>query len=148
MADAPASPRVSVFRVARFNAAHRLYRPDWPDEKNEAVFGLCNNPNWHGHNYKLVVRVTGPIDPETGYVIDLGVLKGIIAERVTDAFDHRNLNVDIPEFAALNPTAENIAVVAWRRLRAALDEGPHAHLALHLRLYETDRNFVEYPAAE
>lgn len=136
--------RVSVYREARFNAAHRLYRPDWSADQNEAVFGLCNNPNWHGHNYKLIVRVTGAIDPETGYVIDLKVLKDLIAREVTDHLDHRNLNLDVPEFARLNPTAENIAVVIYERLRCALS----ADLSLHIRLYETDRNFVEYPAAD
>lgn len=139
---------LSVFREAHFNAAHRLYRPDWSDEKNQEVFGLCNNPNWHGHNYKLIVRVTGTIDPETGYVIDLKVLKDIIAEQVTDRYDHKNLNADIPEFAALNPSAENIAVVAWQRLRQGLDAAGHADKKLQLRLYETPRNFVEFPAAD
>jgi 6-pyruvoyltetrahydropterin/6-carboxytetrahydropterin synthase len=134
--------RVAVFREARFNAAHRLFRPDWSDEQNQAVFGLCNNPNWHGHNYKLIVRVIGPIDPQTGYVMDLKVLKDLIAAEVTDRFDHKNLNLDVPDFADLNPTAENIVVVIYQRLRAALDPS----LDLHVRLYETDRNFVEYPA--
>jgi 6-pyruvoyltetrahydropterin/6-carboxytetrahydropterin synthase len=138
---------VSVFREAHFNAAHRLYRPDWSPEKNQAVFGLCNNPNWHGHNYKLIVRVTGTMDPDTGYVIDLKVLKDIIDEQVADRFDHKNLNMDLPEFAELNPTAENIAVVAWQRLREGLDAAGHADKKLHLRLYETPRNFVEFPAA-
>jgi 6-pyruvoyltetrahydropterin/6-carboxytetrahydropterin synthase len=136
------TPRVAVFREARFNAAHRLYRPDWPAERNQEVFGLCNNPNWHGHNYKLIVRVTGPIDAETGYVMDLKVLKDLIAEHVTDRFDHKNLNMDVPDFAQLNPTAENIAVVIYERLRAVLEP----ELDLHIRLYETERNFVEYPA--
>jgi 6-pyruvoyltetrahydropterin/6-carboxytetrahydropterin synthase len=137
------APRVSVFREAHFNAAHRLYRPDWSDERNQTVFGLCNNPNWHGHNYKLIVRVTGPIDPETGYVMDLKVLKDLIAAEVADRFDHKNLNLDVPDFAGINPTAENIVVVAYNRLRAVLDPD----FDLHIRLYETERNFVEYPAA-
>jgi len=142
-APQPVQPhRVAVFREARFNAAHRLFRPDWTDEQNQAVFGLCNNPNWHGHNYKLIVRVIGPIDPQTGYVMDLKVLKDLIAAEVTDRFDHKNLNLDVPDFAGLNPTAENIVVVVYQRLRAALDPS----LELHVRLYETDRNFVEYPA--
>lgn len=136
--------RVSVFRKARFNAAHRLYRPDWTDEKNEAVFGPCSNANWHGHNYHMHVRVTGEIDPETGYVIDLKVLKDIIKERVTSRFDHKNLNEDVEEFKQLNPTAENIAVVAYELIREVLDP----KLDLHVRLYETERNYVEYPAAQ
>jgi len=140
---AAATPqRVAVFREAHFNAAHRLYRPDWSQERNQEIFGLCNNPNWHGHNYKLIVKVTGQIDPETGYVMDLKVLKDLIAAEVTDRFDHKNLNLDVPDFAGLNPTAENIVVVIYQRLRAVLD----ASLDLHVRLYETDRNFVEYPA--
>jgi len=141
-AAATASPRVAVFREAHFNAAHRLYRPDWSQERNQAIFGLCNNPNWHGHNYKLIVKVTGTIDPETGYVMDLKVLKDLIAAEVTDRFDHKNLNLDVPDFAGLNPTAENIVVVIYQRLRAVLDPS----LELHVRLYETERNFVEFPA--
>ncbi len=110
--------------------------------KNDAVFGLCNNPNYHGHNYDLIVKVTGEIDPETGYVIDLKVLSGIVKEEVMDRFDHKNLNLDTAEFASLNPTAENIAVVIHGLLRARLDK----QLELSVRLYETERNFVEYPA--
>lgn len=135
--------RVSVYRKARFNAAHRLYRKDWSDEKNDAVFGLCNNPSYHGHNYTLIVRVTGEIDPETGYVIDLKILKDLIKEQVEERFDHRNLNEDTEEFKDLNPTVENIAVVIYHLLRAKLDE----KYDLHIRLYETERNFVEFPAA-
>ena len=134
--------KVAVFRKEHFNAAHRLHNPLWTEEKNEAVFGLCNNPNYHGHNYDLIVKVTGEIDPETGYVIDLKVLSGIVKEEVMDRFDHKNLNLDTAEFASLNPTAENIAVVIHGLLRARLDK----QLELSVRLYETERNFVEYPA--
>ena len=133
--------RVSVIRKERFNAAHRLYHPEWSMEKNDEVFGLCNNPSFHGHNYVLEVRVTGDIDPMTGYVIDLKIVKDLIKEEIIDAFDHKNLNLDCPEFKDLNPTAENIVVVCWDKLRKRLDQ----KFDLHLRLYETDRNFVEYP---
>ena len=112
--------RVTVSRRAHFNAAHRLYRKDWTDEKNNAVFGKCNNPNFHGHNYELTASVTGEIDPETGYVIDVKILKGIIKSEVEDAFDHKNLNIDVPEFQDLNPTAENIAVVIYNKIKAKL----------------------------
>lgn len=131
---------ISVIRKAQFNAAHRLYRSDWSHEKNDAVFGLCNNPNYHGHNYQLEVKVTGPINPETGYLIDLKILKQLIDEEVMDSFDHKNLNLDTPEFKNINPTAEYIAVVIWKKLRKRLD----ASLSLHIRLYETERNIVEY----
>ena len=133
--------KVAVFRKEHFNAAHRLHNPEWPDEKNEAVFGKCNNPNFHGHNYELIVRVTGPVDPETGYVLDMKVLSSVIKEFVLDRFDHKNLNLDVAEFLHLNPSAENIAVVIYNILRTKIDEG----LALKIRLYETERNFVEYP---
>ncbi|MFT7589236.1 MAG: 6-pyruvoyltetrahydropterin/6-carboxytetrahydropterin synthase [Limisphaerales bacterium] len=141
--EGQAKRRVSVFRKARFNAAHRLYRKDWTEEQNTAMFGPCANPNWHGHNYDLHVRVTGQIDPETGYVMDLKVLKDIISAQVTSKFDHKNLNEDVAEFANLNPTAENIVVVIYDLIRQALDTS----LDLHVRLYETERNYVEYPAA-
>ncbi len=134
--------KVSVFRKAHFNAAHRLHNPKWSDEKNKAIFGLCNNPNYHGHNYELEVKVIGEIDPETGYVIDIKVLKDIIKEEVEDRFDHKNLNLDTEDFKNLNPTAENIVVVIWKRIRTRLP----AHLDLAVRLYETPRNFVEFPA--
>jgi 6-pyruvoyltetrahydropterin/6-carboxytetrahydropterin synthase len=134
--------RVAVFRKEHFNAAHRLFRKDWTDEKNKEVFGLCSNPNYHGHNYTLIVKVTGQIDPETGYVVDLKVLKEIIAEEIIEAFDHRNLNLDVPEFKDLNPTAENIAVVIYHKIRKHLNSS----LDLSVRLHETERNFVEYPA--
>ncbi|GIV33873.1 MAG: 6-carboxy-5,6,7,8-tetrahydropterin synthase [Chitinophagales bacterium] len=134
--------KVSVFRKARFNAAHRLYNTSWSFEQNQKVFGLCNNPNFHGHNYELIVRVTGEIDPETGYVIDLKILKDIIQEEVIERFDHRNLNLDTEEFKQLIPTVENIAVVIYNLLRKRLDK----KFELQIRLYETERNFVEYPA--
>ncbi len=132
--------KVTVSRKAHFNAAHRLYNPNWSFEKNEEVFGKCNNPNFHGHNYELIVSVKGTIDPETGYVVDMKVLKQIIKEHVEDIFDHKNLNLDTEEFKELNPTAENIAVVIWNKLR------PHikSELELKVKLYETERNFVEF----
>ncbi|MGV3599162.1 MAG: 6-pyruvoyl trahydropterin synthase family protein [Bacteroidota bacterium] len=131
---------VSVYRKGHFNAAHRLHVPEWSDEKNKEVFGLCNNPNYHGHNYNLIVKVTGEVDPITGYVIDLKILKDIIYEEVENRFDHRNLNLDTEEFKHLNPTAENIAVVIWNKLRQRLDK----KLELTITLYETERNYVEY----
>jgi 6-pyruvoyltetrahydropterin/6-carboxytetrahydropterin synthase len=132
--------KVTVHRKAHFNAAHRLYRKDWSFEKNDAVFGLCNNPNFHGHNYELIASVTGEIDPETGYVIDVKILKAIIKSEVEDAFDHKNLNAEVPEFKDLNPTAENIAVVIYNKIISKLD----AKLQLEITLYETPRNFVTY----
>ena len=134
--------RVAVFRKEHFNAAHRLHNAGWTEEKNDAVFGLCNNPNYHGHNYELVVKVTGETDPETGYVIDLKILSDLVEAEVLNRFDHKNLNLDTKEFAKLNPTAENIAVVIYGLLRPKLD----SKLDLQIRLYETERNFVEYPA--
>lgn len=132
--------RVTVSRKAHFNAAHRLYRKDWDNKKNDAVFGKCNNPNFHGHNYELVASVTGEIDPETGFVIDMKVLKDIIKNEIEDAFDHKNLNLEVPEFKDLNPTAENIAVVIYDKMKAKLDP----KLDLNITLYETPRNFVSY----
>jgi 6-pyruvoyltetrahydropterin/6-carboxytetrahydropterin synthase len=132
--------KVTVHRKAHFNAAHRLYRKDWSFEKNDAIFGLCNNPNFHGHNYELIASVTGEIDQETGFVIDVKILKDIIKSEVEDAFDHKNLNVEVPEFEDLNPTAENIAVVIYNKVKAKLD----AKLHLEITLYETPRNFVTY----
>ena len=132
--------KVTVHRKAHFNAAHRLYRKDWSFEKNEEIFGLCNNPNFHGHNYELIASVTGEIDPETGYVIDVKILKDIIKSEVENAFDHKNLNVEVPEFQNLNPTAENIAVVIYNKIKAKLDAKFH----LEVTLYETPRNFVTY----
>ena len=131
---------VTVSRKAHFNAAHRLYRKDWSDEKNEQVFGKCNNPNFHGHNYELVVSVTGKIDKQTGFVIDMKILKQIIKEEVEDAFDHKNLNVEVEEFKNLNPTAENIVIVIYNKIRQRLD----SLLDLEVTLYETPRNFVTY----
>lgn len=135
--------KVAVFRREHFNAAHRLNNPEWSAEKNKAVFGKCNNPNFHGHNYDLEVKITGEIDPETGYVFDLGILSGIIQEKVLDYLDHKNLNLDISEFKELNPTAENIVVVIHEILQNAIN---NPELALRVRLYETERNYVEYPA--
>ncbi len=132
--------KVTVSRKAQFNAAHRLYNPSWSFEKNDEVFGKCNNPNFHGHNYQLIVSVKGTIDPETGYVIDMKDLKALIAEHVEKPFDHRNLNLDTEEFRELNPTAENIAVVIWNKLRPHLKPS----LELKVQLYETERNFVEF----
>ncbi|RNC84946.1 MAG: 6-carboxytetrahydropterin synthase [Winogradskyella sp.] len=132
--------RVTVSRKAHFNAAHRLYRQDWSFEKNDAVFGKCNNPHFHGHNYELIASVTGEIDPETGYVIDVKILKDIIKSEVEDAFDHKNLNLEVPEFKELNPTAENIVVVIYNKIKAKLDP----KLDLEVTLYETPRNFVKY----
>ena len=131
--------KVSVYRKAHFNSAHRLHHPNWSDAKNNEVFGKCNLPNYHGHNYVIEVKVTGEIDPDTGYVIDLGILKGIIEEEILDRYDHRNLNLDLPEFKNVNPTAENIAVEIFNRLRKRLD----VSFSLGLRLYETERNFVD-----
>ncbi|PZR20118.1 MAG: 6-pyruvoyl tetrahydrobiopterin synthase [Flavobacterium psychrophilum] len=132
--------RVTVSRSAHFNAAHRLYRKDWSEEQNNAVFGKCNNANFHGHNYELIVSVTGEIDPQTGYVIDIKILKDIIADEVETPFDHKNLNLDVPDFADLNPTAENIAVVIWNRIRRRIDSA----MDIEVVLYETPRNFVTY----
>ncbi len=134
--------RVSVFRKEHFNAAHRLNNPDWSEEKNQMVFGKCNNPNFHGHNYDLEVKVTGEIDPETGYVVDLKVLSDIIKKNVLDKFDHKNLNLDTSEFKSVNPTAENIAVVIYQLLREKIETS----LDVKIKLYETERNYVEYPA--
>lgn len=132
--------KVTVSRRAHFNAAHRLYRKDWSSEKNNEVFGKCNNPSYHGHNYELIASVTGDIDPETGYVIDVKILKDIIKAEVEDKLDHKNLNIDVPEFENLNPTAENIVVVIYNKIKAKLD--PKFHL--EVTLYETPRNFVKY----
>lgn len=131
---------VTVNRKAHFNAAHRLNRKDWSNEKNNAVFGKCNNPNFHGHNYEVIVSVTGQIDEETGYVIDMKILKDLIKEEVEDAFDHKNLNIDVEAFRNLNPTAENIVVVIYNKLKPRLK----SNLELEVTLYETPRNFVSY----
>lgn len=132
--------RVTVCRRAHFNAAHRLFRKDWSNSKNEEVFGKCNNPHFHGHNYELIVKVTGDIDPETGYVIDVKILKDIIKSEVEDSFDHKNLNLEVEEFKNLNPTAENISVVIYNKIKPKLKPD----LELEVELYETPRNFVSY----
>jgi 6-pyruvoyltetrahydropterin/6-carboxytetrahydropterin synthase len=134
--------RISAFRTAHFNAAHRLNNPNWSVEKNKAVFGLCNNDNYHGHNYDLEVCVSGEIDEETGYLLDLKILKDIIKNDIELRFDHKNLNLDTEEFKNLNPTAENICIVIWNILREKLED----KYDVSVRLYETVRNYVEYPA--
>jgi len=132
--------KVTISRKAHFNAAHRLYKKDWTFEKNNAVFGKCNNPNFHGHNYEMIVSVTGPIDPETGYVMDVKILSDLIKAEIEDKFDHKNLNLDVPEFLDLNPTAENIVVVIWNKIRNRID----SKFDLEVVLFETPRNFVTY----
>jgi 6-pyruvoyltetrahydropterin/6-carboxytetrahydropterin synthase len=131
---------MKVCRRETFNAAHRLFNPSFDDAKNEAIFGKCNNPNYHGHNYVLLVCIDGPIDPETGYVIDLKILSDIIEEEVKDPFDHRNLNLDCPDFENIIPTAENITFVIWNKLRKRIAE----QYSLEITLWETDRNSVYY----
>lgn len=131
---------MQVCRRVNFNAAHRLFRKDWSDDKNNEVFGKCNNPNYHGHNYVLEVWIDGEIDSETGYVIDLKILKEIIYTEIVERFDHRNLNLDCPEFENLIPTAENIILVCWKLLRSSLDDRFH----LRLKLWETENNIFEY----
>ena len=133
--------KVAVYRKEHFNAAHRLHNSSWSDEKNTEVFGKCNNPNYHGHNYDLTVKIIGEVDPETGYVYDMKKLSDIIKEHVIQKFDHCNLNLDVKEFQHLNPSAENIAVVIYQILRPLIEQ----KLELFVRLYETERNFVEYP---
>lgn len=132
--------RVTISRKAHFNAAHRLHRKDWTFEQNNAVFGKCNNPNFHGHNYELIVSVTGKINPETGYVMDVKDLSDLIFEEVEKPFDHKNLNLDVPEFENLNPTAENIVVVIWNKIKKRIDP----KFDLEIVLYETPRNFVTF----
>ena len=134
--------KVAVYRKEHFNAAHRLHNPDWDEAKNDTVFGKCNNPNFHGHNYELIVKVTGEPDASTGYVVDLKILSDMIETNVLNRFDHKNLNLDVAEFKHLNPSAENIAIVIYNILREKID----SKLDLLIRLYETERNFVEYPA--
>jgi 6-pyruvoyltetrahydropterin/6-carboxytetrahydropterin synthase len=133
--------KIAVYRKEHFNSAHRLHNPAWSDEENARVFGKCSNPHYHGHNYEVVVKLVGEPDPETGYVMDLKILSDLIREQVIERFDHRNLNLDTAEFKTLNPTAENIAKVIYALLR------PHigSELEMQIRLYETERNFVEYP---
>jgi 6-pyruvoyltetrahydropterin/6-carboxytetrahydropterin synthase len=132
--------RVTISRKAHFNAAHRLHNDHWSDAKNTQIFGKCNNPHYHGHNYDLVVSVTGDIDPDTGYVMDAKILKDLIKSEVEDAFDHKNLNLDVPEFKDLNPTAENIVVVIYNKIKSKLNP----NFELEVILYETPRNFVAY----
>jgi 6-pyruvoyltetrahydropterin/6-carboxytetrahydropterin synthase len=134
--------KVAVIRREHFNAAHRLHNPQWDEATNQKVFGKCNNPHFHGHNYELEVKVTGEIDPRTGYVMDMKILSDLIHEYVIERFDHRNLNLDTEEFKNLNPTAENIVVVIYQLLRPHIDPA----FDLHIRLYETPRNVVEFPA--
>jgi 6-pyruvoyltetrahydropterin/6-carboxytetrahydropterin synthase len=132
--------KATVTRKTVFNAAHRLYNPKWDDATNEKIFGLCNNPNYHGHNYVLLVHITGEINPDTGYVIDLKILSDLIFEHIEEKFDHRNLNLDVPEFKTLIPSAENIAKVIWEILRNVIDK----QFDLKVTLYETEKNSVEY----
>jgi len=132
---------ITACRKVHFNATHRLHNPKWSDAKNEKVFGKCNNENYHGHNYDLIVKVTGPVNPDTGYVIDLKILNDIIRQHVIERYDHKNLYLDLPDFEDLNPSVENIAIRIWNILRDLLDN----QLELKIILYETERNFVEYP---
>jgi 6-pyruvoyltetrahydropterin/6-carboxytetrahydropterin synthase len=136
------SKKVAVYRKEHFNAAHRLNNPLWDEATNQEVFGKCNNPHFHGHNYELVIKVTGEPDPQTGYVMDMKQLSDIAQENVLERFDHKNLNDDTAEFKDLNPTAENIAIVIYNILRDKID----MKFELQIRLYETERNFVDYPA--
>jgi 6-pyruvoyltetrahydropterin/6-carboxytetrahydropterin synthase len=133
-------PRVTVHRKAHFNAAHRLFKKEWSDERNFEVFGKCSNPNYHGHNYELIVSVTGEVDKETGFVMDLAILRRLIRSEIEDVFDHKNLNVEVDEFKNTNPTAENISVVIYNKLRSKIT----TDLELSIKLYETPRNFVTY----
>ncbi len=136
------SNKVSVYRKENFNAAHRLHNPAWDEATNDRIFGKCNNPHFHGHNYELIIKVTGEPDPATGYVMDMKVLSDIVQENVIERFDHKNLNEDTDEFKTLNPTAENIAIVIYNILRKKIE----TKFDLQVRLYETERNFVDYPA--
>ncbi len=133
--------KTAIIRCEHFNSAHRLHNINWSDAKNQKAFGKCNNPNYHGHNYDLEVKVIGFCDPETGYVIDTKILSDLIKDKVINRFDHKNLNLDTKEFESLNPTAENIALVIYNILKPALDQS----LELRIKLYETPRNYVEYP---
>ena len=134
--------KVAVFRKEHFNAAHRLHNPNWSEERNEKIFGKCNNKYYHGHNYELIVKVIGEPDPDTGYVYDMKVLSDLIKENVSDKFDHKNLNLDVEDFKNMNPTAENIAVVIYNILREKIESDKD----LKNNLFETERNYVEYPA--
>jgi len=131
---------ITVCRKAHFNAAHRLCNPGWNDAENEKIFGVCSSPNYHGHNYDLIVKVTGEVNPETGFVIDMNILKNIIEDTIIKRYDHKNLNLDVEDFKDTNPTAENIAVAIWNLLRTKIDDS----LGLKIVLYETERNFIEY----
>jgi 6-pyruvoyltetrahydropterin/6-carboxytetrahydropterin synthase len=131
---------VTACRKAHFNATHRLHNPNWTDDKNEKVFGKCNNENYHGHNYDMVIKVTGPVDPDTGYVIDLKILNEIVRQYIIERYDHKNLYLDVPDFQYLNPSAENIVIKIWNILRDKLDN----RFNLQVQLFETERNFVEY----
>ena len=132
----------AVYRKEHFNAAHRLHNPNWDDATNQRIFGKCNNPHFHGHNYELIVKIVGEVNPETGYVIDMKVLSDLIQKEIIERFDHRNLNEDCPEFKNLNPSAENIAKTIYDILRKVINPS----LLLQIKLYETERNFVKYPA--
>ena len=134
--------KVAIFRKGHFNAAHRLFKPEWSDEKNMEIFGICSNPNFHGHNYELEVKLSGELDPSTGILMDLKILKDLIHKHVELKFDHKNLNLDLPEFEDKIPTAENIVIEIYNILRREIEP----HLDLMIRLYETPRNFVEFPA--
>ncbi|WP_299162121.1 6-carboxytetrahydropterin synthase [uncultured Tenacibaculum sp.] len=133
-------PKVTVHRKAHFNAAHRLFNAKWSDEKNYEIFGKCSNPNYHGHNYELIVSLTGEVDEETGYVYDLGVLRELIKREVEDVLDHKNLNIEVEEFKKQNPTVENISIVIYNKLRVSIPD----NLDLEITLYETPRNYVTY----
>lgn len=137
------SKQVAVYRKEHFNAAHRLNNPAWDEATNQRIFGKCNNPHYHGHNYELIVKLTGSVHPETGYVYDLKILSDLIREQVLDRFDHKNLNLDTAEFKSLNPSAENIAIVIYELLRSKIEP----EFDIQIRLYETERNFVEYPVS-
>lgn len=134
--------RIAIFRRGHFNAAHRLHNPAWSDEKNKAIFGKCNNANYHGHNYELEVKVVGEVDPETGYLIDLKLLKDLISSEVEDRFDHKNLNLDVPEFKDLPPSTENICYIIWQ----IMDEKLGDNYEVTITLWETPRNYAQYPA--
>ena len=134
--------KIAVFRKAHFNAAHRLHNPQWSDEKNREIYGVCNNPNYHGHNYDLEVKVVGEVDPETGYLIDLKILKDIIKEKIEDKFDHKNLNLDIPEFTNQMASTENFCYLIWQILQQNLGHD----FEVIVKLWETPRNYVQYPA--
>ena len=135
--------RISVFRKAHFNAAHRLFISEWSDDKNKEIFGLCSNPHYHGHNYDLEVKLTGELDPVTGFLYDLGKLSILIKENIEDKFDHRNINLEVAEFKTLNPTTENICYVIYNILREKIED----KYELKIKLWETERNYVEYPAS-